>query len=530
MRARLGLRWLALVFASLLGAPAWALAGEPAPPASEPALSIARGRQIYLTGVPVEGAPLLASVGDPAMEVPASIMKCANCHGRDGRGKAEGGIAPANIRWEELTKPYRQAGQGRQRTAYTAKLLVRAIAAGIDASGNRLQPAMPRYRLTHQQAADLVAYLEVLGREADPGVTETSLKIGVVLPPSGVSGSAQASSEVLAAFARQINRQGGLYGRRLELAFAACPEEVATRAGAIRDFVEKERPFALLASYLVGCEEEIGRYLEETEVPLLGPTVLYANDAAARRRYVFHLLAGLAGQGQALARFAAQVPELSRSTALVVYREGDDESRSIGEAIGQRLLAAGWKASREVPLAETAAPDWAALLGNGATGAVFWLAPPAGFEEFFRAASAAGAYPYLFAPSALAGRELWSAPPGFTKRIYCSFPSLASDQSAAGRRELLELAGETPFADGSFSRAALASAKLLAHGLRQAGQEITRQKLVETLESLYGFASEQTPALTFTRNRRVGADGAHVVGIDVQQKAPILPSTWVRLD
>src|ERR1700686_2249474 len=144
-------------------------AEEPAP--SERSAAIARGRQIYLTGVPLNGAPLTASVGDPAMEVPASILKCSNCHGNDGRGKAEGGVSPANIRWEELTKASASEPAGRRRSAYSGKLLVRAIALGIDASGNRLDQAMPRYRLTQEQAADLVAYLEEIGREADPGVT-----------------------------------------------------------------------------------------------------------------------------------------------------------------------------------------------------------------------------------------------------------------------------------------------------------------------------------------------------------------------
>jgi hypothetical protein len=77
---------------------------------------------------------------------------------------------------------------------------------------------------------------------------------------------------------------------------------------------------------------------------------------------------------------------------------------------------------------------------------------------------------------------------------------------------------------------ALASAKLLAHGLRQAGKEISRENLVETLEGLYSYNTEQTPALTFTRNRRVGSGGAHVVGLDLERKSLVLPSTWVPLE
>lgn len=530
MRTSLGRRRARLLSAVLLGLCALGLAnGEPTA-SSERSAAISRGRQIYLTGVPVNGSSLSASVGDPAMEVPASILKCVNCHGSDGRGKAEGGVTPANIRWEELTKPSSSGPAGRRRSAYSEKLLVRAIALGIDASGNRLDPAMPRYRLTHEQAADLVAYLEMLGREADPGVTENALKIGVVLPPANGPGSARGIREVLVAFALQINEQGGFYGRQLQFAFLNAPAEVATRAGAIRDFVEAEQPFVLIASYVTGCEEEIGRYLDENKVPLIGAIALNAADGPARHRYVFHLLAGLPGQGEALARFATQRPELKRSGALLVHREGDAAIRAAKKTIGQRLIAAGWPAPRDVIIAENSTPDWSALFRAGSVEAVFWFAPASGLDQFYRAAASAGSYPFLFAPNALAGPELLSAPPGFAGRIFCSFPTLPSDQTSAGRSDLLKLAGETPASDGGFSRMALSSAKLLVHGLRQAGKEVSREKLVEILESLYDYNTEQTPAVTFTQNRRIGAGGVHVVGIDLERKSVVLPSTWVLLN
>jgi ABC-type branched-subunit amino acid transport system substrate-binding protein len=509
---------------------AFALTAEDAAMPSERSAAISRGRQIYLTGVPANGTQLTASVGDPAMDVPASILKCVNCHGNDGRGKAEGGVTPANIRWEELIKRSARGPDRRQRSAYSSKLLVRAIALGIDASGNRLDPAMPRYRLTHEQAADLVAYLEVLGREADPGVTENGLKIGVVLPPAGGPGSTRGIREVIAAFALQVNEQGGFYGRQLQFAFVTAPIQVEARAGAIRDFVETQQPFALISSYLTGCEEEIGRYLDENKVPLIGPIALNASDGPARHRYVFHLLAGLAGQGEALARFATQLSELRHSGALLVHRDGDDAISVAKETIGKRLIAGGWPAPRDVILADNSTPDWSALLSTGSVDAVFWFAPAGGLDQLYRAADSTGSYPFLFAPNVLAGPELLSAPAGFAGRIFCSFPTLPSDQTSAGRGELLKLAGEAPASEGGFSRVALASAKLLVHGLRQAGKEVSREKLVEILESLYSYNTEQTPTVTFTQNRRIGAGGVHVVGIDLQRKSVVLPSTWVLLN
>jgi ABC-type branched-subunit amino acid transport system substrate-binding protein len=355
---------------------------------------------------------------------------------------------------------------------------------------------MPWYRLTREQAADLVAYLEVLGRETDPGVTDTGLRIGVVLPPASILGASVAMREVITAYARQVNDQGGLYGRQLALSFLTAPDEVASRAGAIRDFIESAQPFALVSSYVAGCEDEIGPYLEANEVPVIGPICLYAGGEPLEHRHVFHILSGLAGQGKALARFAIQRPEIGHR-AVLVSRDGDEEVRAVIESVGKLLVAAGWSAPREIAVKDSSKPDWGDLLSADTAGVVFWFAPAAGLDDFYRSATAAGVHPFLLAPSTLAGRELLSAPDAFDGRVFCWFPALPSDQTPVGRDELMKLANDAHFSDGSFTRIALSSAKLLVHGLRQTGREVSREKLVDVLEHLSGYNSEQTPAVSF---------------------------------
>ena len=65
-----------------------------------------RGRQIYRDGASPSGGEIVALLGDANIELPASSVPCASCHGRDGRGRPEGGVAPSDLRWESLTRPY----------------------------------------------------------------------------------------------------------------------------------------------------------------------------------------------------------------------------------------------------------------------------------------------------------------------------------------------------------------------------------------------------------------------------------------
>lgn len=173
-----------------------------------------RGRRIYEEGVSAGGSKVEASIG-PGAPVAGSLLPCKNCHGLDGLGRAEGGVVPADITWDALTKPYgMRRSDGRTRGPYTERLARRAITMGLDSDGNALHKAMPRYQLSQADAADLTAYLKILGRLHDPGLTDTVVRVGVFLPP-GAEGPLV--REAMTRHFAAINRAGGVYGRTVEV-------------------------------------------------------------------------------------------------------------------------------------------------------------------------------------------------------------------------------------------------------------------------------------------------------------------------
>jgi mono/diheme cytochrome c family protein len=142
------------------------------------------GKRIYTTGTSLAG-PIRASMGD-GETVAASLVPCASCHGVDGRGRAEGGTVPSDIRRETLTRPYLVTSPSRRRHGpYDDRSLLRAITMGIDSAGNPLGNVMPRYQLARADAAALIAFLSTLGAQRDPGLTDGTVTIGVRLqnPP-----------------------------------------------------------------------------------------------------------------------------------------------------------------------------------------------------------------------------------------------------------------------------------------------------------------------------------------------------------
>lgn len=68
---------------------------------------------------------------------------------------------------------------------------------------------------------------------------------------------------------------------------------------------------------------------------------------------------------------------------------------------------------------------------------------------------------------------------------------------------------------------------MFIEALKRAGQDLTREKLIAALESLYDFETGATPRLTFGPNRRIGAMGSYIVTIDAVEKQFVDAGRWV---
>src|ERR1700733_4020942 len=178
-----------------------------------------RGKLIYLKGG-AGGAEIKAVLGDSDLELPASSFPCSNCHGLAGEGSKEGGLQPPPIDWATLTSPHRSDLTGRERGPYSEDTASRAIIGSVDPSGKRLHPGMPRFEMTPQQSADVIAYLKKIGTEADldPGLSHTEVRIGVALPLTGsLSQVGEDIKKTIEASFAEVNSHGGIYDRKFAL-------------------------------------------------------------------------------------------------------------------------------------------------------------------------------------------------------------------------------------------------------------------------------------------------------------------------
>lgn len=144
-----------------------------------------RGKEIYLRGTSSSGSEIVGRIGE--VEVPGSTVSCSGCHGARGEGKTEGGVTAGNLTWSNLVKPYgHEHPTDRKHGPFNESSFIRAVVNGIDSNGNDLLVAMPRYKLSAADVADLISYLKRVDSDLDPGITESNIRIGLLLPSQGV--------------------------------------------------------------------------------------------------------------------------------------------------------------------------------------------------------------------------------------------------------------------------------------------------------------------------------------------------------
>jgi ABC-type branched-subunit amino acid transport system substrate-binding protein len=497
---------------------------EAAPSAIEAeAGSAERGRSLFLRGMSASGRAIDAEMGPRGgAVVDAASLPCAGCHGRDGRGRAEGGITPSNVRWESLTRPYVVTeASGRAHPPYTERLVGRAVAMGIDPAGQRLDPAMPRYRLGRQDLADLIAYLRVLSGERDPGVNDATIRVGTLVPASGpLAASGRAAREALRAFFADINGHGGIYGRAVELISAEIPGGPAEdRAAATRRFLDEAQPFALTGVLLDGDASAVAVAIEDRGVPLIGAVALPAGPRSPSPHNVFRLYAGLAEQAEVLASFAAERQGAGRT---VVLRQADPDQREAARRIASRLGDVD-----DVELDDGAPPP---RVLEGAD-RVFLLGPQALDRAVLDDLGRSHGHALVLVPD-LGGAELLGAPRSLGGRVFAAFATLPRDCTPEAIAEVRRLVAAHPL-EKEISTAqisAIAAGKLLVEGLQRAGRDANREALIEAIEGLRDFRTGLLPPLTFGKNRRIGALGAYVTAIDPDAHRVVPAGGWAALD
>jgi ABC-type branched-subunit amino acid transport system substrate-binding protein len=466
------------------------------------------------------------------VKAPGSGFPCINCHLSGGAGQLEGGIQSADITWYNLTKEY--AGtrpSGRAHPPYGDDSLIAAIVSGQDPAGNELDKAHPRYEMTGEDLKDLVAYLKFMDREPVPGVTDNEVRVGILLPETGALAEAGREVEgLLSGYFAEVNARGGLYNRSLILVpvrYDASGSEGPLAAA--RKIIENDDAFCFLANIGPGPEDGTVRYIALRKVPVIAPLLSPADTGFGTDRYTFHIFSGVSDQAKVMVDFTRE--RLKRPESRIGILFAADRHGEAGAAGAlEQMKKEGHAPAVELPFApgKFSAKDAVSRLRSEGVGAVLYFGGSRDALAFAREAEERGWRPLFVAPAPLVGDALHAASPRFLESAFFATPLAEPDSSSRKMGEFFRLGKKYGVGEKhpAFRFLAYSGAILLEEGLKRSGRAVTRERFVDSIGNLWQLETGVTPPLTFNPNRRAGAVGAAILGVDPETRRYVPVSPW----
>ena len=377
-------------------------------------------------------------------------------------------------------------------------------------------------------AAFLIAFMCCNARAADmrvhalqakqpstpqPGVTANSITIGSLAPLTGENAeTGNAVKALLTAYFDDLNQRGGIYGRRVVLRFAESGDNsAATLKNAKR--LAATPVFAMVAPFVPDAEQKLAAVAQASKMPLVGLLALSVPSEPVNRE-VFYLLPGFQQLEQELVRFAAAREKSTvEKTAVVV---ADSKLQTDVAA----AMQATWKElsidkPQEFVFSAAKGADVIRDLHSQGIERVFFIGDGEQLAPWIQAADHAEWAPRVFVLGPLLDESILGAPARFQGRIFAAYPQLQPEVGAVDEFDYF-LSSHNLASDHRLVQiSAYCAAKILVEALARAGKNVTREKLILTLEQMRDFRTGLLPGITFGANRRVGSFKAEIVCVDL---------------
>ena len=389
---------------------------------------------------------------------------------------------------------------------------------------------MPRYQMAKEDLDDLVVYLKRLGTDTDPGISDDKILIGTAQPAVGpLTEIGKAMKDVIAAYFAEVNLQGGVYNRRLELKYASTGDTPGATRANIERLIKDENVFAMTGAFISGAEKEVVPALAQWEVPLVGPVTIDPQIGTPLNRHVFYLLSGNSAAARALVSFMAKKSEAQNGSLAILHYRTDlnatvlDAIKREGEKIGLKTAAYEYEESN------FDAVEYVKQIRQDPPGKVFFMGSVENLLSFMREAEKVNWFPEILLQSGGVSAGIFDAPAGFAGKIFFTVPVQPSEKSLKEVRALVEKY-KLPQKHFAVQVMAHSGAKILVEALKRAGKDLSREKLIQTLEGFYQYPTGLAPAITYGPNRRIGAPGAYVLMADLKEKNFVPVSGWIGIE
>jgi branched-chain amino acid transport system substrate-binding protein len=317
------------------------------------------------------------------------------------------------------------------------------------------------------------------------GVTSKTILLGQSAAFSGPA--AKLGIEMNAgtkAYFDHVNAQGGVFGRRIELKTRDDRYESDLCVENTKKFIEEDKVFALVSYVGTPTTAAAMPVFTQAKVPLVGPFTGAESLRSPVNRYIFNVRASYYDETE---KIVEQLVSTGNHRIAVFYQDdayGQAGLKGVQIAMDRRKLkiAALGKVERNTIKVEDAVRTINAAEPDG----VVMISAYTSITEFVRQMKRAGSTTQFYNVSFVGSKALADAlkEEGYGVAIsqVVPFPWSPSVPIVKEYQEVMTKSGDTNFNFSSLEGYIVG--KVMTEGLRRAGKDLTREKLVSALEGM----------------------------------------------
>jgi branched-chain amino acid transport system substrate-binding protein len=370
---------------------------------------------------------------------------------------------------------------------------------------------------------------------AETGVTDDEILIGGSLDLAGPAAfMGQNIRRGIVLYFDKINNEGGINGRKLTY----LPEDdgyvVAKTVANYKKLTMKNRVFCLLGSTGSVGPKALIPYLQEDRVLLLGP---YGYTSAMFRppmRYLFNIYCTCEDQARILVDYLKDTLKMEKPVIGLLAEDNEIGQDTIR---GAEMQMAKWGWGKPiVELYKRSAIDFSSQvlrLKAKEVDVVFFPVITSHTAAILKEFQKADFTPHLFGTGTATDRKFLKMA-GESAYYGKGFKAFATQESETGDspgvkefHEALKKYDPENTDPNSFNLFGYGIAKILCEGLSRAGKDLTREKLVNALETLDDFDTGIFPPVTYGKENRQGTNSARLVKANKSTGDFDLISDWM---
>lgn len=361
-----------------------------------------------------------------------------------------------------------------------------------------------------------------------PGVTKDEVTIGMTCPMSGPAALWSAMALGNSAWAKYINDQGGIHGRKIKF---VAKDDGYNPSRALANLTEMKNDVLAFGCVIGSATANASKdFLLTSKVPVVhvhaNPRI-WLNTPTAQRRHIFIAYPDYIDEAEAIAKYA--VTSLGIKT-IALFGQNDDWGKSAEIGIQKAIKELGGKGTFAgfitFEMTDRAVGGHALKLKELKADAVVIYGPPTQAALIIKEMAKIGYKPKIFTANPLGdplmykiAGELWEgAYPAASGNVSMPGVEAQSDkvveillkyEPALKGREFLGVTGATTM-------------MLIAEGLKRAGKNLTRESFVNAMESIKDFKCEGMGApITFSAEQHHGLNAIRICEAKGGKHVPI---------